>query len=148
MKSRKQDPPLFPHTHTHSCDSRDLSSYTGDSEGAKTHGLLPRQREIPLALFLDRQRRTGVRALAESRTPHEHHNHTLSHHQRATRRYNNAQTCEQTRKGRRGGLTLPISNSRQAITITCRDKQEGLQSIFTLRQTRLLINTWLYILFI
>lgn len=70
QESTKQDP-LSPDTHTHSCDIRDVSTYTGDSERAKTHGLLSKQREIPLTLFLNREEE-GL-ALAENKIPHKYH---------------------------------------------------------------------------
>lgn len=65
------------HTHTHSCDIRDLSTYTGDSERAKTHGLLLEQREIPLTLFLNREEQEL--ALAENKIPDKYHSFLCAH---------------------------------------------------------------------
>lgn len=52
-KARFQDPSVL--THIHSSNMTDVSTYTGDSEGAKTYGSLSKQREIALAFFLNRE---------------------------------------------------------------------------------------------
>lgn len=138
----------------------DLCTYTGDSERAKTDGLLPQQREIPLAFFLQSEKQE----LLLAKIPHIPaltHTHTLSDLKKGnpsdvwskniystfflkkiafiepiiwaellvvTHRYAygplNIHLCTLaiTHWQQQPNIhTRPISNSRQAMTITCGD---------------------------